>query len=151
MKRITLDYFFKPQEKKSNIYVEIEDIENAPGNTSIIDEKDFETCVDDISLFSNTAKTLTDEEKIKVKCNKAFSKIRQGGYCKYCVTFAKYGGIGNQPLGQLVVNPFKNYKDDFRVHAKKKYHIDAVLDAEHFLDVYEKRKVPILQQIDNDR
>jgi len=26
MKRTTLDYFFKPQEKKSNIYVEIEDV-----------------------------------------------------------------------------------------------------------------------------
>ncbi|XP_029342161.1 zinc finger MYM-type protein 1-like [Acyrthosiphon pisum] len=151
MKRTTLDYFFKPQEKKSNIYVEIEDIENALGNTSIIDEKNLETCVDDISLFSNTAKTLTDEEKIKIKFNKAYSKIRQGGYCKYYVAFAKYGRIGNQLLGQLVVNPFKNYKDALQISGlTKKYHIDAVLDAENVLDVYEKRKVPIIQQIDND-
>lgn len=34
---------------------------------------------------------------------------------------------------------------------KKKYHIDAVLDAECFLDVFEKKKLSIIQQIDNDR
>lgn len=47
----------------------------------------------------------------------AYSKIKQGGYCKYCVAFAKYGGIGNQPLGQLVVNPFINYKDALQVNS----------------------------------
>jgi len=46
----------------------------------------------------------------------AYSKIRQGGYCKYCVAFAKYGGIGNQPLGQLVVKPFINYKYALQVN-----------------------------------
>ncbi|XP_025205791.1 zinc finger MYM-type protein 1-like isoform X5 [Melanaphis sacchari] len=201
----TLDSFFKPQQKKTNIHVENEDVPvkkilskksvaspqplNAPGdNTSNIDKsiKDSEIYVDDISLFTNTSKSLTNEEKLKVlkhiwvppnnftfpvienKKRKlkfqsswmnlfpwlAYSKIRQGGYCKYCVAFSKYGGIGNQPLGQLVVNPFIKYKDalqDFRAHSKKKYHIEAVLDAENFLDVFEKRKLPIIQQIDNDR
>jgi len=47
----------------------------------------------------------------------AYSKIRQGGYCKYCAAFTKHGGIGNQPLGQLVVNLFKNYKDALQVNS----------------------------------
>lgn len=47
----------------------------------------------------------------------AYSKIRQGGYSKYCVAFAKYGGIGNQLLGQLVVNPFINYKDPLQLNS----------------------------------
>lgn len=39
----------------------------------------------------------------------------------------------------------------FRAHSANDYHIKAVLDAENFLDVFEDRKVPIIQQIDNDR
>lgn len=33
---------------------------------------------------------------------------------------------------------------------KNKYYIDAGLDAEFFLDVFEKRKLLIIQQIDNN-
>lgn len=39
----------------------------------------------------------------------------------------------------------------FRAHSANDYHVKAVLDAENFLDVFENKKVPIIQQIDNDR
>jgi len=39
----------------------------------------------------------------------------------------------------------------FRAHSANDYHVKAVLDAENFLDVFENRKVLIIQQIDNDR
>lgn len=45
-----------------------------------------------------------------------YSKIKQGGYCKYCVVFSKYGGVGNQPLGQLVMEPITNFKDALQVN-----------------------------------
>ncbi|KAL5238253.1 hypothetical protein ACI65C_005663 [Semiaphis heraclei] len=32
----------------------------------------------------------------------AYSEIKQGIFCKYCLLFAKHGGVGSQPLGQLV-------------------------------------------------
>lgn len=39
-----------------------------------------------------------------------YSEIKQGVFCKYCLLFAKYGGIGGQPLGQLVSTAFSNWK-----------------------------------------
>lgn len=45
-----------------------------------------------------------------------YSKIKQGGYCRYCVVFSKYGGVGNQPLGQLVIEPLTNFKDALQVN-----------------------------------
>jgi hypothetical protein len=39
----------------------------------------------------------------------------------------------------------------FRARSANDYHVKAVLDAENILDVFENRKVPIIQQIDNDR
>jgi len=40
----------------------------------------------------------------------AYSEIKQGVFCKYCLLFAKHGGVGSQPLGQLVSNAFTNWK-----------------------------------------
>lgn len=40
----------------------------------------------------------------------AYSEIKQGSFCKYCLLFAKHGGIGSQPLGQLVSTAFTNWK-----------------------------------------
>lgn len=45
-----------------------------------------------------------------------YSKIKLGGFCKYCIVFAKYGGVGNQKLGKLVVEPFMNFKDALKVN-----------------------------------
>jgi len=30
----------------------------------------------------------------------AYSKIKNGAYCKFCVVFSKCSGIGNQPLNK---------------------------------------------------
>lgn len=39
-----------------------------------------------------------------------YSEMKQGAFCKYCVVFAKHGGIGGQPLEQLVSTAFTNWK-----------------------------------------
>lgn len=44
-----------------------------------------------------------------------YSKKEDGAYCRYCVVFANYGGIGNQPLGQLVLTVFRNFKKALKV------------------------------------
>lgn len=49
----------------------------------------------------------------------AYSKALNGAFCKYCVVFAgKTGGVGNQPLGNLVITPFTQYKNAHRVIKK---------------------------------
>jgi hypothetical protein len=39
-----------------------------------------------------------------------YSEIKSGAFCKYWVLFAKSGGVGNQSLGNLVTEPFTNWK-----------------------------------------
>jgi len=45
-----------------------------------------------------------------------YSKIKLGGFCKHCIVFSKYGGVGNQKLGELVVEPFMSFKDELKVN-----------------------------------
>lgn len=40
----------------------------------------------------------------------AYSELHQGAFCISCVAFAKSGGKGSQPLGQLVKTKFDNWK-----------------------------------------
>ncbi|VVC42990.1 Hypothetical protein CINCED_3A001510, partial [Cinara cedri] len=40
----------------------------------------------------------------------AYSNVKNGTFCKYCVLFARNGGIGSQPLGHLVTDAFTNWK-----------------------------------------
>jgi len=40
----------------------------------------------------------------------AYSNVKNGTFCKYCVLFARNGGIGSQPLGNLVTVAFTNWK-----------------------------------------
>lgn len=40
----------------------------------------------------------------------AYSEIKGGAFCKHCVLFATSGGIGNQPLKQLVKEVFDSWK-----------------------------------------
>lgn len=44
-----------------------------------------------------------------------YSKKDEGAYCRHCVVFSKHGGVGNQLLGQLVLTPFRNYKNALKV------------------------------------
>lgn len=45
----------------------------------------------------------------------AYSKIKNGAYCKFCVVFSKSGGIGNQPLNKLVFEAFDAWKKALQV------------------------------------
>lgn len=45
----------------------------------------------------------------------AYSEKCQGAFCKYCVVFSRTGGVGNQKLGTLVLDAFKNYKKAIEV------------------------------------
>ncbi|XP_060870536.1 uncharacterized protein LOC132944973 [Metopolophium dirhodum] len=66
----------------------------------------------------------------------AYSNVKNGTFCKYCVLFAKNGGVGSQPLGSLVTVAFSNWKkakETFRARGNLKYHTLSVLDSEHFL------------------
>jgi len=40
----------------------------------------------------------------------SYSEIIGGAFCKHCVLFANTGGIGNQPLKQLVNEIFYSWK-----------------------------------------
>lgn len=39
-----------------------------------------------------------------------YSEIKSGVFCQKCVIFSKTGGALNQPLGQLVLREFNNWK-----------------------------------------
>lgn len=39
-----------------------------------------------------------------------YSEAKNGVFCKFCVVFAKCGGIGSQKLGFLSSIPFNNWK-----------------------------------------
>ncbi|XP_050064793.1 52 kDa repressor of the inhibitor of the protein kinase-like [Aphis gossypii] len=80
----------------------------------------------DISLFSNLNRSLTDAEKILL----------------------------TKKLGQLVIKPFVNFKhaqEVFRTHAICEYHLKSVIDAESFLNIFEKKEIPLIKQIDSER
>ncbi|XP_050063160.1 zinc finger MYM-type protein 1-like [Aphis gossypii] len=71
----------------------------------------------------------------------AYSKDKQGAFCKWCVIFANSGGgVGNQPLGKLVKIPMVKYKHcltDLKNHAKTEYHLLSAQRANDFLHNYE--------------
>ncbi|KAL4153370.1 hypothetical protein QTP88_001203 [Uroleucon formosanum] len=84
----------------------------------------------------------------------AYSEIKQGVFCKYCLLFAKHGGVGSQPLGQLVSNAFTNWKkakETFRNHSQLKYHLSSKLDADHFLSILDHKQVSIVDKIETNR
>lgn len=39
-----------------------------------------------------------------------YSEIKKGAFCKFCAIFSKSGGALNQPLGQLVLVEYSNWK-----------------------------------------
>ncbi|CAI6377563.1 unnamed protein product [Macrosiphum euphorbiae] len=85
----------------------------------------------------------------------AYSKALNGAFCKYCVVFAgNTGGVGNQPLGNLVISPFQQYKNAHRtlgIHQAREYHIASVTDSEHFIRIKENNQPTIVEKIDSNR
>ena len=81
----------------------------------------------------------------------AYSKIKDGAFCKYCVLFSSLsGGVGHQPLGKLVANSFniwKNAIEEFNRHANNGYHKMYVLQANNLLSVANKKLDPVEIQI----
>ncbi|KAL5234734.1 hypothetical protein ACI65C_002144 [Semiaphis heraclei] len=71
----------------------------------------------------------------------AYSEIKNGAFCKWCILFAfSGGGIGKQKLGKLVTQPMVKYKDamaDLLEHSKKDYHILSGKRVHDFLAYYE--------------
>jgi len=70
----------------------------------------------------------------------AYSKEKDGAYCKFCVLFAnEFGGKGqHQKLESLVTQPFTKWKDAinrFTSHNNAKYHEFSSLRAENFMKV----------------
>ncbi|KAL5232997.1 hypothetical protein ACI65C_000407 [Semiaphis heraclei] len=84
----------------------------------------------------------------------AYSNVKNGTFCKYCVLFARNGGIESQPLGNLVTVAFTNWKkakEVYRVHSNLKYHSSSVLDSEQFLKIMEKKEPAIIERLDKNR
>lgn len=44
-----------------------------------------------------------------------------------------------------------NVFQEFQNHCKLEYHINATLDAEHFINLLEKKEKSIIEQLDSDR
>lgn len=87
-----------------------------------------------------------------------YSKSREGLFCKYCVLFAKKGGMHkNISLKSLVTVPLNKFsklfgKDgDLLSHNSAKYHKNAVLTGENFLSTFNKPESEILNLIDRGR
>ncbi|KAL4144132.1 hypothetical protein QTP88_006359 [Uroleucon formosanum] len=83
-----------------------------------------------------------------------YSEIKSGAFCRFCVVFAKCGGVGNQKLGFLSIEPFNNWKkakEVFNKHSSLEYHKTAALKADSFLNVFSKKQKSIVDALDDDR
>ncbi|XP_060855729.1 zinc finger MYM-type protein 1-like [Metopolophium dirhodum] len=83
-----------------------------------------------------------------------YSEIKSGAFCRFCVVFAKCGGVGNQKLGFLSSEPFNNWKkakEVFNKHSLLEYHKTGALKADSFLSVFSKKQKSIVDALDDDR
>ena len=81
-----------------------------------------------------------------------YSESDDGGYCKYCVLFAR-GGPGIE-LGVLVSRPlidFKRASEKLSDHFHKKFHKAAVQDAESFSTVMKDASVGVGNLLSSQR
>ncbi|CAI6356549.1 unnamed protein product [Macrosiphum euphorbiae] len=109
----------------------------------------------DIGLFTNCTHTDADKKLVLRNVwvpNKLNKEFFANTVC--FLAFAKYGGIGGQPLGQLVSTAFSNWKkakETFRNHSQLKYHLSSVLDADHFLTILDHKQVTIIEKLETNR
>lgn len=95
-----------------------------------------------------------------------YSNSLTGLFCKFCVLFAKSGGMHKlTPLNKFVLSPVQKYskllgKDgDLTTHNCAKYHIEAVIFGTDFVKMYENPQKEIrnlldckrLEQVKNNR
>ncbi|CAH1984481.1 unnamed protein product [Acanthoscelides obtectus] len=86
----------------------------------------------------------------------AYSKAKDGTYCKFCVLFAnEFTGKGqHQKLGALVTMPFRKWKDaidKFTSHSNSEYHKFSCLAAENFMKVDSGRMEDITVMLDSQK
>nr|CAH7736446.1 unnamed protein product [Callosobruchus chinensis] len=87
-----------------------------------------------------------------------YSKSLNGLFCKFCVLFAKSGGLHKaSSLNKLVVSPLQKYskllgkEGDLSVHGSSNYHKESVLFAQNFLKAYENPEREISNILDSNR
>ena len=79
-----------------------------------------------------------------------YSKALDGGFCKYCALFAK----DRSKCNVLVNKPFKKWVKVSKImknHASNTYHINALADAQAFLQSVERPENNINVRIDTQR
>jgi len=90
----------------------------------------------------------------------AYSSIKSGLFCKFCVLFLvnNKGGLrSTEPLKKIVTVPLNTFakllgKDgDLESHQNNLYHKNAVLQAEEFLSRYEQPEKEFINMIDSER
>ena len=85
-----------------------------------------------------------------------FSVVKKGCFCKYCTVFASdQAGRGfHQKLGQLVLEPYVNWKnalEDFSKHQSNSYHREAVIWGENFLATLGRQKTSIVEVLNTQK
>lgn len=86
----------------------------------------------------------------------AYSKEKDGAYCKYCIAFGpEFSGKGaHQKVESLVVVPFKKWKDateKLTTHSNSEYHKFSSIAADNFLRVYSGKTEDVATLIDSQR
>ncbi|XP_029340930.1 zinc finger MYM-type protein 1-like [Acyrthosiphon pisum] len=85
----------------------------------------------------------------------AYSKCKEGAFCKYCVLFLNQNQVGkgsHESLGGLVTKPYTNLKkalETFRCHASFSYHRTAVLNADNIIAILSNKQDNVLVQLNN--
>lgn len=83
----------------------------------------------------------------------AYSEVKGGAFCKFCVLFAPSGaGSGKQPLGQLCNVKFDNWKkavERFSEHEKCLYHKKSIETAGTLNDILLGKMKPVDEQVDS--
>ncbi|KAL4132705.1 hypothetical protein QTP88_009814 [Uroleucon formosanum] len=87
----------------------------------------------------------------------AYSKLREGLFCKICVLFLNLNQAGkgsHKKLGKLVLKPLTKLKDaleDFRNREKNYYYKNSLLTADNIKAILEKKQDNILVQLNSKR
>ncbi|CAI6354666.1 unnamed protein product [Macrosiphum euphorbiae] len=85
----------------------------------------------------------------------AYSKCKEGAFCKYCVLFLNQNQVGkgsHESLGGLVTKSYTNLKkalETFRCHASYNYHRTAVLNADNIIAILNNKQDNVLVQLNN--
>ncbi|XP_008190126.1 zinc finger MYM-type protein 1-like [Acyrthosiphon pisum] len=77
-----------------------------------------------------------------------------GAYFRLCVLFGRdVGGLGDQKLGVLTLQPLSKYKNavaDFKKHSTLNYHALAIVKSDHFCATYEGNDISVDVQLDSN-